>query len=246
MEELVESVSGKVSCFLSFPEKWPAKSAVILCHGYLSDKKSRTNAALSGSLNRLGIATIAFDMYGHGGSEGHLERLTVSKVVDNIIGVHEYLLKKGFRKVGLAGSSFSGAPSLVAASRLPLEVLSLKCPVFDAKKLWDERLGEEGIARWKKGGFISPFGKKWSFEVYEDASGYDMKAVASKVVCPTLVVHGNKDSTVPISQAEELLSSLRCEKKMAVIEGADHFFSEKRHFDAMIDAQVSWILPHMR
>jgi pimeloyl-ACP methyl ester carboxylesterase len=242
MEEFIDSESGNVCCSIS---EAGGKSAAILTHGYLSNKSSRTNSALIPLLNEKGISTIAFDMYGHGKSEGDMEHLTVSKVVSNALAVHDFARSRGYSKIAFGASSFSGSVALISATKRKFSALALRCPVFDGKKLWDSRLGKSGIADWKKKKTIAPFGKNWHFEVYEDESKFDMPAIAAKVEAPTIVIHGDLDSTVPLSQAEELVSSLKCEKKFVVVKGADHFFNEKKHFDQMLGATFDWLVRHL-
>ena len=242
MELFIDSGSGKVCCEASL---LPGHSIAVLTHGYLSNKMSRTNSALIPILNEKGISTLAFDMYGHGKSEGDPEHLTVSKVVDNMLAAYDFARKKGYLKIGLAASSFSGSPALISASKRDFAALVLRCPVFDGKQLWDERLGEEGLAIWRKQGFISPFGRKWHFEAYEDESKYDMRAIAREVRSPTLVIHGDKDRTVPISQARDLISGVGGEKRLAVVEGADHFFDGPGHFGKMLGESSAWLLKYL-
>jgi hypothetical protein len=242
MDEFVDSESGKVCCSVSDAG---GKSVAMLTHGYLSDKSSRTNSVLVPLLNGKKISTIAFDMYGHGRSEGDIERLTLSRVVDNAVAVYDFAKGKGYEKIAFGASSFSGAVALVSATKRQFSALALRCPVFDGKKLWDERLGPSGIAEWKRKRVITPFGRPWNFEVYEDESKFDMKAVAAKVQAPTLVIHGDRDVTVPISQAEDLVSSLRCEKKFVIVKGADHVFNEKPHFDLMLGSSFEWLAGHL-
>ncbi len=246
MQEKVflDSKSGKVCCLHTKVEG--SLSVVILCHGYLSDKESRTNTELSKRLNEADISTISFDMYGHGESEGDVEYLTVTKVVENVLAVYDFAKSEGYRKIGISGSSFTGIVSLIAATKRDFSVLSLKCPVFSSKKLWDWRLGKEGVERWRTEGFISPFGKKWRYEAYEDASQYDMKEIAPKIHVPVLVIHGDKDMTVPLSHAEDIISNVSGEKKLVVVEGADHFFRDPEHFEKMIETSFRWLSAHLK
>lgn len=44
----------------------------------------------------------------------------------------------------------------------------------------------------------------------------------SNVVCPTLVVHGNKDSVIPIEMGREIFGKSIAEKRFVEIEGAGH------------------------
>lgn len=239
----IDSKSGKVAFTHN---KAGADSVVILGHGYLSSRNSRTNQKLVELLNKEGISTIAFDMYGHGESEGDIERLTVSRVVDNVVAVYDFAKSEGYNKIGLSGASFTGIVSLIAATKRDFTVLALKCPVFDSKKLWDDRHGQEGVKRWKEQGYVKPFEKKWYFEAYEDALQYDMEELAAGISIPTLVVHGDKDVTVDISHAKDIIRCISGEKKLVIIEGADHFFRNERHFSMMVDESVQWLVSHLK
>jgi esterase/lipase len=185
-------------------------------------------------------------MYGHGESEGDIERLTVSKVVDNVLALHRYAKSKGYTRIGLSGSSFTGIVSLIAASKRDFAALSLKCPVFDSKRLWDRRYGKKGVQQWKRRGYVKPFDIKWYYEAYEDASRYDMEAIASRVKAPTLVIHGDKDETVPIQHAKDIISYVGGEKRLVIVKGADHFFKEASYFKKMIYASRRWLSSHLR
>jgi len=239
----IDSKSGKVA----FTHNKAGKdSVVILGHGYLSSRNSRTNQKLVELLNREGISTIAFDMYGHGESEGDVERLTVTKVVENIMALYDFAKSEGYGRIGLSGSSFTGIVSLIAATKRDFTVLALKCPVFDSKRLWDDRHGMEGLKEWREKGYVKPFEKKWYYEAYEDALQYDMKELAAGISIPVLVVHGDKDVTVDISHARDIVKYVSGEKKLVIIEGADHFFRDEKHFSMMVDETVQWLVSHLK
>lgn len=238
---MLESNSGKVSIL----EAEKGDSVAILSHGYLSNKQSRTNTELASLLNASGISAISYDIYGHGESEGDVEHLTISKAVDSLDAVYDYAESK-YRKIALVGSSFTGSITLIAASRRDPSAIALKCPVFLPIELWNWRMGKKGIEQWKKKGFVEPFGRRWSYEAYEDALKYDMRGIAARIKAPALVVHGDKDITVPLSHAENLVFSLGSEeKRLVVIEGADHFFRKEGHFDRMSSLISEWLAEHL-
>lgn len=219
-------------------------SVVILGHGYLSNKNSRTGKALSKCLNENGISTITYDLYGHGESEGDIEHLTVSKAVETLLSVYDFAQTR-YKKIGLVGSSFTGSISLICASKKHPDVIALKCPVFSSNELWDWRLNESGVAKWKKEGYLKLFSKRWSYDVYEDAMTYNMREIASKIKSPTIVVHGDQDVTVPMSQAENIAFSVKGEKRLVVIKGADHFFKEEKQFSIVVDTMCSWLCDYL-
>lgn len=239
-EMFVDSEAGKVA----FNYNNAGDSVVIMGHGYLSDKNSRTNTRLAELLNGQGISTISYDLYGHGESEGEMERLTVSRAVENLLAVHDFA-KGRHSQIGLTGSSFTGIVSLIAATKRSFDVLSLKCPVFDSKRLWDERYGEDGLKKWKEDGYVTPFAKKWCYEAYEDACTYDMEKIVPMIKAPVLVIHGDRDTTVPMWHAESIIRLASGEKKLVVVKGADHFFKDENQFNEMIQTSLSWLVSHL-
>jgi pimeloyl-ACP methyl ester carboxylesterase len=241
--ETIESKSGKVA-FIH--DKVDDEAVVILGHGYLSNKKSRTNTALSERLNKAGISTISYDMYGHGESEGDIVLLSISKVVDNLLAVYDYAKGQGYSKIGLSGSSYTGIVSLIAASKRDFTALSLKCPVFDSKRLWDSRHGPEGIQKWKEDGYIDAFGNRWHYGAYEDASSYDMEDVASRITAPVLVIHGDRDVTVPLQHATDIVKHVKGENELVIVQGADHFFKDEAHFKTRISKSFEWLSKHLK
>src|SRR5690606_24858188 len=71
------SASGIVTTALFAQPPHPAGRAVILCHGFLSGKNSRTNRRLTDLLVSESIATLRFDWYGMGDSPDSDARLSI-------------------------------------------------------------------------------------------------------------------------------------------------------------------------
>ena len=89
----------------------------VLCHGFLSTKNSATNKALTGLLIPQGIATLRFDFYGHGDSEGPFDQLRLGTAVQQTLAALALAGSRGFRKIGLVGSSFGGLVAILAAGQ---------------------------------------------------------------------------------------------------------------------------------
>src|SRR2546430_13089109 len=98
----------------------------VLCHGFLSNKNSATNGALTGMLLPQGIATLRFDFFGHGDSEGPFEKLTVGIAVQQTLAALGLADSHGYRNIGLVGSSFGGLVAILAAGQFetPIKVSS--------------------------------------------------------------------------------------------------------------------------
>ena len=138
--------------------------------------------------------------------------------------------------------------SLVAASQTEdLFVLALKCPVSDYLGKLIAQKSEEEINSWKEKGFIyylsGTLGRvKLGYSFFEDAEKYnDYYENYRKIKVPTLIVHGDKDITVPIEQSKKT-ASLISNCKLEVIENADHFFKEPGELEKIIGLIVNFIV----
>lgn len=60
----------RISAVLTHPPSDTDKG-VVLCHGLLGFKDSVTNRTLTRLLSERGVATLRFDFFGHGSSEGN-------------------------------------------------------------------------------------------------------------------------------------------------------------------------------
>src|SRR5262249_10318128 len=132
MEEtltFLDAQRHRVSAILSQPEQ-PTSTVVVLCHGFLSSKNSTTNKTLTRMLNERGLATCRFDFFGQGESEGLLEDITISLAVGQAKAAVALVRSRGFKKIGLVGSSFGGLVSILTAAPPPaIDCVALQCPV---------------------------------------------------------------------------------------------------------------------
>ncbi len=105
--------------------------------------------------------------------------------------------------VVLVGSSMGGyLAALYAARHREVAGLILLAPAFCFHKLWEEELGPEKMAEWRKKGSMPVFhygeGSQMdlSYGLMEDAKNYEDYP---PVVAPSLVFHGVNDPVVPIT-----------------------------------------------
>lgn len=235
-----------VSAILATPET-PTDRLVVLCHGFLSNKNSRTNKVLTPRLVEQGIATFRFDFFGQGESEGPFERITVGLAVGQALTALDLVASKGYSRIGLVGSSFGGLVAILASARkTTLTCLGLKCPVPDFEEMLLLEFGQEGIDEWKRTGTIpdvtgGPDRVKLHFAFFEDCVTYKGYDAAKSITVPTLIVQGDKDEYVPLHQSQRLLETLAGEKCLHVLPGADHGFTTEEDFRTMTTLLVDWM-----
>lgn len=243
-----ENSRGNRLCgILSDPAPGKDRPIIILCHGHSSSKETNTFIQLEKILNSNGISDFRFDFYGHGESEGKFEDATISEVIDDIMNAIKFVEQKGYKKIGLVGSSFGGMASLLAASRTnDLYVLALKSPVSNYLGKIVAQESKYPIAAWKKQGFIyytNSKGEKLrlNYSFFEDAktvSGYE---AARKIKIPVLIVHGDKDEDVPVEQSRKTASLIKsC--RLEIIKGADHRYTNPEHFEKMVKLISEFII----
>ncbi len=237
----------KLCGVLSNPTGKTTTPVITLCHGLSTSKEGRTYLRLESLLNGKKIATFRFDFYGHGESEGKFEDITLSEAVHDVHKAIRFLKDSGYSKIGLMGSSFGGFASLIATPRLPeLVLLALKSPVSDYLGLLIARGQDIDIPLWKQKGFISMPGSdgqklKLNYSFYTDAQMIKSYAAIKKIKIPTIIVHGDKDETVPLEQSIRCASLLE-NGRLEVIEGADHTYTQPRHFEKMLSLIADFII----
>jgi pimeloyl-ACP methyl ester carboxylesterase len=249
-----DPAGNSVSAILVSPAERTDR-AVLLCHGFLSNKNSTTNRTLTARLLEHDIAAFRFDFFGQGESAGPFERITLSLALGQALAALETLRARGYGRIGLMGSSFGGLVAILAASRAAadgpvLSTLGLKCPVPDFPEMLRLEFGEAGMERWRQGheipdvtGGIKPVRLRYAF--YEDCLAYDAYKAAEQIQAPVLIVQGDRDEYVPLSQSRRLYDALPGRKRLEVLPGADHTFSKPADFSRMIALLAEWLIAEM-
>jgi dipeptidyl aminopeptidase/acylaminoacyl peptidase len=232
---------------LSDPSGDKSRPLAVLCHGFTTSKDGRTYVRLEEILNQKTFSTFRFDFFGHGESEGEFADITVSEAVHDVQNAIRFVKDSGYERIGLVGSSFGGFASILTAGQSDdLFVLALKSPVSDYLGLLIARDHDIDVETWRQEGYITvegTYGKnlRLNYSFFADAERMQSYAFAEKIAAPTLIVHGDKDETVPLAQSQkaaDLIPNCRLE----VIKGADHVYSDPEHFERMLDLISNFVV----
>jgi pimeloyl-ACP methyl ester carboxylesterase len=250
---ILDSMGNKVSGVFSQPKG--ASWVVIFSHGFTSSTRRRFYKEMEKNLNSESVATIRYNYYGHGknypNKYGVSPDTTLSKAVESLVAMIKYARNKGFRKIGLFGSSFGGLISIIAASREKVGFLVLRSTVAEPKKFWEDRIKKSRIdlKKWEKLGIVhyklgnhEEFDLKWEFWV--DMQKYNTLLAAKNISCPVLIIHGNSDAVVPISQARKLGKVLGT--SVHAINGADHSYTIPEHYAKMKSVIMEFMIKQTR
>lgn len=176
---------------------------------------------------------IIIDLPGHGRSEEPKEVLTLYDITDM---VHSLLEELGVDNPIFIGHSFGGKISLIYASKYNIQKLILFGSPFKVKK--NPNSLKVRFLKKVKGlpfmGKLSEFAKKhMGSNDYRSASkimreilvkhvNEDITDLVKKIKCPTIIVWGDRDCDVPISDAYELSSYIN-DSAVIVYDGCTHY-----------------------
>lgn len=174
-----------------------AKYTILLSHGNAEDLGSLYPFILE--FYHRGYSILAYDYEGYGTSRG---RTSEQKTYRDILAAYDFLtITKKIRSdnIILFGRSVGSGPSIYLASKFPARALILQSPFVSAFRVMTKVT-------------IFPFDK------------YPNLKRLSKIDIPLLIIHGKKDSVIPIWHGKKLLeaAATRGVKQHYWVENADH------------------------
>ncbi|HXG51197.1 MAG TPA: alpha/beta fold hydrolase [candidate division Zixibacteria bacterium] len=221
--------------------------AVILCHGMDSNKESEKLVYLARALAERGTTALRFDFAYTGESTGRYEDITYTGGVEDLRAAYALVKAAAGGKIGLFGSSMGGTVALLFAAREP----GVAALVTVAAPLHPERfpsrvLSAEGLKAWRDQGVTYYNGRRLNATLLRDLEQLDVAAAAARVVCPALVIHGDADAVVPVDEAYELYERLAGPKRLSILPGTDHRFSDPAMMERAMAEALDWLVERVR
>lgn len=222
---------------LVLPENATDRAVVLVHGGGVTREEGGFFTRLATGLGESGVASLRYDLRGHGESEGKQEELALSAILNDIRVVLGYVrAETGIRAVSLLGASFGGGICGYYAAKRPDEVyrlvllnpqLDYKKRTIDSRPFWKNDYLTNGAAQQlAEHGFIefTPT-LRHGRGIFNEVFWLKPNEALSEIVAPTLVVHGTKDTLVPIESSRAAMSQFRTEHKLVEIDGAQHGFA---------------------
>ncbi len=191
------------------------KKGIVISHGFSSNKENVS--IYTKFLQSKGYSTLAFDYSGHGESEGDISETSLAKWEDDLNSAINFM-KQHCKDIALLGFSLGGMSSLICSERSKATIAI--APPTNFRKLMTHFIRTGLVKKLKE--FIDFGGLNIKHTFITDSAKYDMKKIMKKIKCPILLIHGDQDEIVPLSQSEEIIQHINEPKKLAVINDMGH------------------------
>jgi alpha-beta hydrolase superfamily lysophospholipase len=222
---------------LASPDR-PGDRAVVLVHGGgVTREEGGFFTRLAAGLGAAGVASLRFDLRGHGDSEGRQEDLTLAAILNDIRAALEWLrTSSGASRLSLLGASFTGGTCAYYAARRTAEIdrlvllnpqLNYKKRTIDSRAYWhDDQLGEDEARQLSELGYIqfTPT-LRHGRAILNEVFWFEPLAVLGEITAPTLLVHGTKDTFVSVEDSRAAAPLLVAKHRLVEIEGSQHGFA---------------------
>lgn len=218
--------------------------ALCICHGIPAaqyDPSDLRYANLAQRLCEAGFATAIFNFRGAGRSGGNLDILGWTRDLKAVVTYVASLDEVDSGRLGLMGSSAGGAvAACVAAEEKRVGFVVLMASPADFGGLVDPAKAAPFVEYLRKIGLIRD--KDFPEDLSGWAGGF---GTVSPVNCigrisprPVLIIHGDKDDTVPLDHARRLFAAAGDPKELVILTGAGH---RLRLDESAVNTAQTWL-----
>lgn len=221
----------------------PAAEGVILGHCFTCSRHTSVLRETARELAMQGMAALRFDFSGNGQSEGDFVNTTYTRHIGEMGTARQFLSTRGISRFGLAGHSMGAAVSILAAARM--EGVAGVCAFAGRLGGMDpDGVFTQGqLAKVRDTGQVefSSRGRRLSLSraFFDDASRYDILETIETLKASLLVVHGDADDIIPVSNARTAKAH-NAGITLEIVSGADHMFSDAAVREKIARLAASW------
>lgn len=224
---------------------------VLICHGIRGDKNERGSfTALAKEIQNKGYSTLRIDFRAHGQSTGIDYEMTISKEIEDVESVLDFLESKGYKEIIVLGASFGASiVSLVDYSKFDkVKALVLWYGALDNYDVLrtDNFLSERNKEIAIRDGFYKSYNKagklfRFGVPLFEEINQYKPRENIQRINLPKLFVHGLADETVPYEVSVKLHNKCT-NSRLELIENGSHTFdTDEKSLKDAIDRTVDFI-----
>jgi putative redox protein len=222
----------------------PPLAAVVAGHCFTCSRHTGILRRICGSLCDAGFMALRFDFSGNGQSQGSFEQSTWSKQVLEMEAAIALVKQHGVQWIGLAGHSLGAAIALLTAHRQaavaavcrvagrisPTRAMHFLSPDQQAM------MSESGRVEFNSRGRNLSLGS----DFFDDVGRYDLEATTRALEVPMLVVHGDRDEIIPVSEAHLAKEANPDHVELAIVSGGDHMLASPEHQKRVARTVTEW------
>lgn len=222
----------------------PSVGAVVAGHCFTCSRHTGIIRRICNDLSNAAFTVLRFDFSGNGQSQGQFEQSTWSKQIREMEMAVDLVKDQGADWIGLAGHSLGAAIALLTAQRRDsiAAVCRVAGRVSQARPLHFLSPPQQQLLAGSGRVEFSSRGRQLSLnrDFFDDAEQYDLTAATRSLAIPMLVVHGDQDTIIPVSEAH-LAKQANPEKvQLLTIEDGDHMFSRPDHQQRVGRVVADW------
>lgn len=226
------------------------KCAALLLHGGPGGAKegpSDLYVRLANAIAHVGIASARFDFLGEGESGGDYAMTSADQQVSQCKTINRWLRSTGYEHVALVGESFGATAALGAYEAMDVEALVLLWPaIWLLDGTFAPLIPEDWESRLQQFGAIDVEGKNVGRSFVEGLFAHsDRENELRKVAVPTLLIHGDADSEVPVMQSHKAHVLLNDPKRLVVVPNAGHCLRRPNEQEVVIRETTAWLKTYL-
>ena len=213
----------------------PLPFCFLYLHGLGSDQSGEKAEFFRRQALAGGFAFCSFDFEGHGQSGGEMRGLTLTRNLENLATVADWLDAKGHPRLCLIGSSMGGGTGLWFSVLHPERVVAGLhiAPALDFERSLLAWAGPERTRAWQESGTIlfenEVISCELGWQLVEDLRAYRAEDLLLRYRTPALLLQGRLDTSVPWRAVADFVT--RCpyrELDLHLFADGDHRLTDRK------------------
>ena len=207
----------------------PARPCFLYLHGFGSEQSGEKAEFFRRQALAAGFGFCSFDFQGHGQSGGEIGAVTLTRSLEDVRRVHDFLRDRGQERLVLIGYSMGGGTALWYSALHPEGVTAglHLAPALEMDRGLLAWAGPERERRWRETGTIHFQNEFVSCELgwtlIEDLRAYPLDTLLARYRTPCLLLQGKQDTSVSWRSVADF--AVRC-----TFQGVElHLFADGDH-----------------